>query len=215
MNVTLPSVVVSVLVCGAIVGAQGPVAATAAPPTLAAGVREAIQELPYYGVFDLITFEIDDGTVVLGGYVYQSTLKKTAEKAALRVPGVQKVVNRIVALRTTLRDDEIRWGIYWSIYRDSPLARYGWAPRLGLGWRPRVFRPWGPGFGDGTGRRFWGMEPVGVHAIHILVDRGDVTLAGVVDTEADKRLAERLARRVLGVRALENDIEVEAERPGR
>jgi osmotically-inducible protein OsmY len=187
-----------------------------APEALADRVREAIRELPYYGVFDLISLQVDDrGAVVLGGYVYEPSLKKSAEKAVKRVEGVTQVTNRIEALPARAGDDEIRWEVYWTIYRRSPLAHYGSSLGMGLGWRP-LYRPWGLGFRHWDGFRgpfwmrepFWGMEPLGSYAIHIIVRRGTVTLAGVVDDQADKDLAGQLAKRVFGVRSVQNDLEV-------
>ena len=47
--------------------------------------------------------------------------------------------------------------------------------------------------------------------IHILVELGHVTLTGVVSSNADRRLAEMLAREAFGVMSVENRIAVETE----
>jgi hypothetical protein len=45
-------------------------------------VRKELRSLPSYGVFDLLTFVANpDGSVVLAGYVVNSSLKTDAEKA--------------------------------------------------------------------------------------------------------------------------------------
>ncbi|HET9315171.1 MAG TPA: BON domain-containing protein [Vicinamibacteria bacterium] len=48
----------------------------------------------------------------------------------------------------------------------------------------------------------------GTAAIHIVVNRGDVTLAGTVERTDDKRLAQLKARSVFGVRKVENALAV-------
>jgi hyperosmotically inducible periplasmic protein len=54
------------------------------------------------------------------------------------------------------------------------------------------------------------MEPVGDFAIHIIVKNGQVTLAGVVDNEADKNLAGLKANGVFGAFKVTNDLQVGA-----
>jgi hypothetical protein len=208
---------VMVLLAAGAAGAAAPDPLTEVQePELARPVREAVLDLPYYGVFDLITFQIDDpGVVTLGGYVYEASLQRAVESAVKKVEGVKEVRNRIEQLPVSITDDELRWGVYWAIYRDSPLFRYGSAAALGGPWRP-AFRPWGRRFRSwDTFRRplwigapFWGMEPLGNHAIHILVRHSEVTLVGVVDTQADKDLANLKARSVFGVMSVNNDLEV-------
>jgi osmotically-inducible protein OsmY len=51
----------------------------------------------------------------------------------------------------------------------------------------------------------------GTAAIHIIVNRGNVMLAGVVERTDDKRLAELKARSVFGVRKVENALEVSGQ----
>jgi osmotically-inducible protein OsmY len=51
----------------------------------------------------------------------------------------------------------------------------------------------------------------GTAAIHIVVNSGDVMLAGTVERTDDKRLAELKARSVFGVRKVENVLEVSGQ----
>ena len=53
----------------------------------------------------------------------------------------------------------------------------------------------------------------GTAAIHIVVNRGNVILAGAVERTEDKRLAELKARSVFGVRRVENALEVSGQKP--
>jgi BON domain-containing protein len=57
-------------------------------------------------------------------------------------------------------------------------------------------------------RHFPGMQPVGIYAIHIVVKNGRTMLLGVVDTEADRQIAEVRAREVTGVFEAENGLAV-------
>jgi len=56
----------------------------------------------------------------------------------------------------------------------------------------------------GLSRYAWSAVP----SIHIIVDRGHVTLKGVVDNEMDKNLAGIAANRVPGVFSVENELQV-------
>jgi hyperosmotically inducible periplasmic protein len=142
-------------------------------------IRRELARLPQYSVFDLVTFDYEKGMVTLGGYVTDPSLKRAAEKAVQRIEGVERATNRIEVLPNSISDDDLRSELYRAIYRDSPLSRYGDV--------------------DGT---------VGPKAIHIVVNRGNVILAGVVDSTQDKHLAELKARGVFGVRRVVNDLEV-------
>jgi len=57
---------------------------------------------------------------------------------------------------------------------------------------------------DGLSKYSWGAVP----SIHIVVKNGHVTLVGVVDTEADKQLAEIRAKGVPNVFSVDNQLQV-------
>jgi hypothetical protein len=170
-------------------------------------VRTRLMSLPDYGVFDLLTLGVENASVVsLGGYVVTETLKKDAERTAREVAGVTEVRNRIEIAPLSLVDEDIRRREYHAIYDESALSRYVTATN-GPAIRPGL-RAWGaqarmfPGGFDGPllfESPFHAYEPIGIYAIHILVKNGVVTLAGVVDDDADKELAGITARGVTGV----------------
>lgn len=83
----------------------------------------------------------DRGTVTLMAYAYQPVLKTDAVRAVKRVPGVDEVKDRIEVLPPSPNDDELRWKIYYAIYRDPFLSRY--APGGALLWGHR--HPFGTG----------------------------------------------------------------------
>ena len=88
-------------------------------------VRHELVMLPYYGVFDNLAYKVDpDGTVTLLGQVARPTLKSDAENAAKRIEGVEKVVNNIEILPTSINDDRIRRAAYRAIYGNSALSEY-------------------------------------------------------------------------------------------
>ncbi len=88
-------------------------------------VRHELVMLPYYGVFDNLSYKVDpDGTVTLLGQVARPTLKSDAERAVKRIEGVEKVVNNIEVLPVSTNDDRIRRATYRAIYGNSVLSPY-------------------------------------------------------------------------------------------
>lgn len=162
-------------------------------------IREALLRLPYYGVFDALSFSYDKGTVTLEGYAFRSTLKSDAERAVKRIAGVDEVVNNIVELPVSSHDDELRWRTFYAIYTNSFLSRY--APGGGLLWghRHNIRRD-----------MQFGLQPIGNYPIHIVVERGRIRLVGMVDTQADRTAAELAARGVSGSFGVENQLTVHA-----
>src|SRR5271169_2968124 len=88
-------------------------------------VRHELVMLPYYGVFDNLSYKVDpDGTVTLLGQVARPTLKSDAGNVVKRIEGVEKVVNNIEVLPTSFNDDRIRRAAYRAIYGNSVLSQY-------------------------------------------------------------------------------------------
>jgi len=88
-------------------------------------VRHELVMLPYYGVFDNLTYRVDEnGTVVLMGQVSRPTLKSDAENVVKRIEGVEKVVNQIEVLPVSPNDDRLRLALYRTIYGHAALNRY-------------------------------------------------------------------------------------------
>ena len=92
---------------------------------LAKEVRHELVMLPYYSVFDNLTFRIEgvDG-VVLMGQVVKPTLKQDAENVVRRIEGTGKVVNNIEVLPLSSDDDIIRRAAFRAIYFQGGLDRY-------------------------------------------------------------------------------------------
>ena len=91
-------------------------------------VRHELVMLPYYGVFDNITYKVDGDGVELGGQVHRPTLKSAAARVVEQIEGVSSVTNNIEVLPLSPNDDRIRLGVYRAIYGPNALYRYGLQP---------------------------------------------------------------------------------------
>jgi hyperosmotically inducible protein len=139
-------------------------------------VRHELVMLPYYGVFDDLSYRVDGSTVTLMGNVTRPTLKSDAENVVKHIEGVTQVNNQIQVLPLSPNDDHIRIATYRAIYSQPGLDRYALQA---------------------------------VPPIHIIVANGNVTLRGVVATQADKDMAGLRANGVSGVFSVKNELQVE------
>lgn len=176
-----------------------PAAQTVAVKQTTESVRRALERLPYYGVFDFLAFSIDRGTITLTGFAYRANLKSDAEAAVKRVRGIDEVANKIEILPASQNDDRIRWATFYNIYTDDFLSRYSPGGAMAAHYEARQFG------------RFPGMQPFGTYPIHIIVNRGRVTLMGVVANDSDKQIAGVRTREVNGVFSVDNDLIVEKD----
>lgn len=87
-------------------------------------VRKEILTLPFYGVYDWITFRVDGYKVTLYGAVSRPTLKSGAEQVAKNVEGVESVTNEIEVLPLSPSDDRIRIATANAIFRHPAMTRY-------------------------------------------------------------------------------------------
>ena len=87
-------------------------------------VRHELVMLPYYSVFDNLTYRVNGYTVELNGQVTRPTLKSDAEGVVKRIEGVEKVVNNIEVLPVSPNDERIRVAVYRAIYGHQSLNRY-------------------------------------------------------------------------------------------
>jgi len=190
----LRSVLVGLALLGPLTGVPLASAQSVTSEETVRSVRRMLERLPYYGVFDFIVFRVDRGTVYLAGYSYQGNLKADAEMATKRASGVNEVANKIEVLPASQNDDRIRWATFYRIYTDDFLSRYAPGGEFGVLQELR------------DERRFPGMQPVGRYPIHIVVKNGRTMLLGVVDSAADRQIAEVRAREVSGVFEVENGL---------
>ena len=87
-------------------------------------VRKELVMLPFYGVFDNLSFQVQGSQVTLMGQVTRPTLKTSAEKVVKSIEGVDKVDNQIEVLPNSPNDDNIRLAVYRAVYSQPALQRY-------------------------------------------------------------------------------------------
>jgi hyperosmotically inducible periplasmic protein len=195
-NQLLRMTLVMLLMLGTIGRATNTSAQSVTTEETVRSVRKMLERLPYYGVFDFIVFRVDRGAVYLAGYSFEGRLKMDAEAATKRAKGVDEVASKIEVLPTSPNDDRIRWETFYRIYTDDFLSRYAPGGPFGVLQELR------------DERHFPGMQPVGPYAIHIIVKNGRTMLLGIVDSAADRQIAEVRAREVTGVFEVENSLSV-------
>ena len=87
-------------------------------------VRHQLVMLPWYSVFDNLTYKVEGDKVILSGQVVRPTLKSDAEAAVKSLEGVTSVVNNIEVLPVSPLDDQLRRAVYRAIYGDPAMTRY-------------------------------------------------------------------------------------------
>ncbi len=87
-------------------------------------VRRELVMLPFYSVFDNMSFRVDGSKVTLMGKVVRPVLKSDAEKAVANIEGISEVDNQIEVLPVSSHDDQIRMAAYRAIYGHSTMNRY-------------------------------------------------------------------------------------------
>ena len=94
------------------------------PASIENKVRHELLMLPYFSVFDDLSFRVDGGTVTLFGEVTRPTLKSDAVNVVKRIEGVTRVNSQIEVLPLSPFDDRIRLQEYRAIFGYTPLQRY-------------------------------------------------------------------------------------------
>ena len=92
--------------------------------TLDEKVLHELNMLPYYGVFDNITYRVDGDKVTLMGQVWQPVLKLQTESAIKGIEGVKQLDDQIEVLPLSNVDDQIRYQTLRAIYAYPALNRY-------------------------------------------------------------------------------------------
>jgi len=87
-------------------------------------VRHELLMLPWFGVFDNISFKVDGYNVTLYGQVVRPSLKSDAENVVKHIEGVEHVDNKIEVLPPSPMDDRLRIQLFHAIYGYEPLQKY-------------------------------------------------------------------------------------------
>lgn len=128
-------------------------------------------------IFDSVSASVDEGRVILTGWVTMPYKRDDIENRVRRVDGVQSVENGIGVLPVSQFDDELRFRIARAIYGHSS---------------------------------FWQYASMVNPPIHIVVNRGRVTLEGVVNSNVERMLARSLATG-FGAFEVTNELRTDAE----
>jgi hyperosmotically inducible protein len=144
-------------------------------------VQRQVLQYPHFTIFDSVSAQVDNGTVVLVGKVTMPYKRDDIERRVRRLASVEELVNRIEVLPVSQFDDDLRFRIARAIYSNPN------------------FRPFATM-----------VNP----PIHVIVERGRVTLEGVVNSQVDRMLARSIASGFLAFdvkNALKTEAEVKAE----
>ena len=119
---------------------------TIAPPVVAASLRAlellsastelrdklarklAYDRVGYGNLWNLLTVDVKDGVVTLGGEVRTDTDRSSAFDEVKNTKGVKDVINKVNIASTSIYDDDLRVRLARAIYRDSVLGRYSIRP---------------------------------------------------------------------------------------
>src|ERR1035438_2197880 len=85
-------------------------------------VRHQLVLLPYYSVFDNLSFRVEGSKVILMGQVVRPTLKSDAEAVVKNIEGVSGVENNIEVLPPSPMDDQLRRALFRAIYSEPALS---------------------------------------------------------------------------------------------
>ena len=90
-------------------------------------VHHVLVMLPYYSVFDNLSYSVEGDKVILEGQVVRASLKSDSEAVVKNIAGVATVVNNIEVLPPSPMDDKIRRAVYRAIYGSPALFRYSYS----------------------------------------------------------------------------------------
>lgn len=101
-------------------------AGTGNPPVkdLASQVRHELVMIPYYSVFDDLSYKVDNGVVTLAGDVTRPVVKDDALRSVKRLAGVTQVIDNIRVLPLSSFDNRIRAAEYRTVFGYAGLYRY-------------------------------------------------------------------------------------------
>ena len=88
-------------------------------------VQKQVLNYTHFTIFDSVNTQINDGTVVLTGWVTMPYKSSDIERRVSRVDGVTGVVNRIKELPVSQFDDNLRVRIARAIYSSPHFRGYG------------------------------------------------------------------------------------------
>jgi osmotically-inducible protein OsmY len=140
-------------------------------------IADQVNRYTQLTIFDSISASVDDGRVVLSGWVTMPYKRDDLERRVRKVEGIATVDNKIEVLPVSQFDDELRFRIARAIYSNSS---------------------------------FWNYAAMANPPIRVVVNRGRVTLEGVVQSNVERMLARSLASG-FGEFSVKNELKTDAE----
>jgi len=140
-------------------------------------IADQVNRYTQLTIFDSISASVNDGHVVLSGWVTMPFKRDDLEKRVRKVEGVNNIDNKIGVLPVSQFDNELRFRIARAIYSHS---------------------------------LFWNYAAMANPPIRVVVNRGRVTLEGVVQSNVERMLARSLASG-FGAFDVKNDLKTDAE----
>lgn len=140
-------------------------------------IADRVNRYTQLTIFDSISASVDDGRVVLSGWVTMPYKRDDLERRVRKVEGVTAVDNKIGVLPVSHFDDDLRFRIARAIYGHS---------------------------------LFWNYANMVNPPIRIVVNRGRVSLEGVVQSNVERMLARSLASGY-GAFDVKNELKTDAE----
>ena len=140
-------------------------------------IADQVNRYTQLTVFDSISASVDQGHVVLTGWVTMPYKKDDIERRVRKVEGISALDNKIGVLPVSQFDDQLRFRIARAIYGNS---------------------------------LFWGYTSMANPPIRVVVNRGHVTLEGVVQSNVERMVARSLATG-FGEFDVKNELKTDAE----
>jgi hyperosmotically inducible protein len=140
-------------------------------------ISDQVNRYTQFTIFDSIAASVDEGRVVISGWVTMPYKRDDIEKRLRKVGGITSIDNKIEVLPVSQFDDELRFRIARAIYSHS---------------------------------LFWNYANMANPPIHVVVNRGRVTLEGVVNSNVDRMVARSLASG-FGAFEVKNELKTDAE----
>jgi osmotically-inducible protein OsmY len=140
-------------------------------------IADQVNRYTQLTIFDSISADVNDGRIVLSGWVTMPYKRDDIERRVRKVEGVNVVENKIGVLPVSQWDDELRFRIARAIYSHSS---------------------------------FWQYAAMANPPIRIVVNRGRVSLEGVVQSNVERMLARSLASG-FGAFDVKNELKTDAE----
>jgi osmotically-inducible protein OsmY len=123
MKLSISKLAVALAVSLPVFGAAN-LPATTSEAALASQVRSTLLKLPYYSVFDRLTFQVNGNEVRLAGDVTKPWLKTQAENAIKGISGVESVNSQVNVLPLSNYDDRIRFAVARAVYGQPSMTKY-------------------------------------------------------------------------------------------